>query len=164
MKKFFAFAAAALVAFSFASCNKNEPDQPGLEHDFAEYAVDLSYIAYYGNIDVRAQDDTHALYLEFNVAEGDTDLVAGTYQISATGEVGTVTASKGIVDEFGVPFITPSYAAALNAEVTTLWYLKSGTVIVKEDGSIVIDALNYKGKLTNRVELLGAPARKVLKI
>lgn len=143
-----------------------------LEHDFAEYAVDLSYIASYGTIDVTAQDETHALYLEFNVAETATDLVAGTYSISASGAVGTVTASQGLMSYMGSTFVTPSYAAALSdGKIATPWYLQSGTVIVKDDGSIEIDALNsalksYKGKLTTRVEQQtggeeAAPAKKL---
>jgi len=143
-----------------------------LQHDFAEYAVDLSYIASYGTIDVTAQDETHALYLEFNVAETATDLEAGTYSISASGEVGTVTASQGLMSYMGYTFVTPSYAAALSdGQIATPWYLQSGTVIVKDDGSIEIDALNsalksYKGKLTTRVEQQeggeeAAPAKKL---
>ena len=146
-----------------------------LEHDFAEYTVDLSYIASYGTIDVTAQDETHALYLEFNVAESATDLVAGTYSISASGEAGTVSASTGLMSYMGYTFVTPSYAAALSeGQIATPWYLQSGTVVVKEDGSIEVDALNsalksYKGKLTTRVEQQeeggeeAAPARKALK-
>lgn len=166
---------------SFASVERKEGEPldeyealVDLQHDFAEYAVDLSYIASYGTIDVKAQDDTHALYLEFNVAESATDLVAGTYSISASGEAGTVTASQGLMSYMGFTFVTPSYAAELSeGQISKPWYLQSGTVVVKEDGSIEVDALNsalksYKGKLLVRAESQeggeeAAPARKALK-
>ena len=164
---------------SFATVARKEGDPideyealVDLQHDFAEYTVDLSYIASYGTIDVTAEDETHALYLEFNVAETATDLVAGTYSISASREVGTVSASEGIMDYMGYTFVTPSYAAELSdGMITTPWYLQSGKVVVKEDGTIEVDALNsalksYKGTLTTRVEAGGeeaAPARKALK-
>lgn len=166
---------------SFASIERKEGEPldeyealVDLQHDFAEYTVDLSYIATYGTIDVVAQDQTHALYLEFNVAETATDLVAGTYSISASGEAGTVSASQGLMSYMGYTFVTPSYAAELSeGQISKPWYLQSGTVVVKEDGSIEVDALNsalksYKGKLTTRVEQQeggeeAAPARKALK-
>jgi hypothetical protein len=52
----------------------------------------------------------------------------------------TVHASEGVVSGF----TTPSYAGTLNAknELSAVWYIMAGTVLVDENGRIEVTAIN----------------------
>jgi hypothetical protein len=81
-------------------------------------------------VDIAPADESEWLGLGFVYKEFEGEIIPeGTYEINASGEVGTVAASQGIVDDF----ITESYFAAGDEEgnlVAPFYFLVSGTVVV----------------------------------
>ena len=113
-------------------------------HNFDTYIVDTES-AEFGIIFVNANDGEAAIGLEFCVAEGETTLPTGTYDIDGSNEINTVTASKGM-NASGR--LTLSLAGLINdsKQFTNAWYMVSGNVTVAEDGVITVNAYNTKGK------------------
>lgn len=99
-------------------------------------------------VDIAPADESEWLGLGFvfDNLEGET-VPAGTYEINASGEVGTVAASQGFVEGY----ITESYFAAGDEEgnlVAPFYFLVSGTVVVEHvDGQmkVTVDAVNSNG-------------------
>ena len=99
-------------------------------------------------VDIAPADESEWLGLGFvfDNLEGET-VPAGTYEINASGEVGTVAASQGFVEDY----ITESYFAAGDEEgnmVAPFYFLVSGTVVVEHvDGQmkVTVDAVNSNG-------------------
>lgn len=112
--------------------------------NFAEYTVDDQYLAEYKVLIVEAQDaDSNYISLEFNVAEGATEIAAGVYAIDETYAEGTVTA--GSINQY----IYGSFAGSLDAEgqvYVPMWLLNAGTVTVLENGVIEVNATNTWGR------------------
>ena len=112
--------------------------------EFASYTVDASDFDTYGDLYIEAQDaDMH--YVAIDLYPETAELTPGTYQIrldDGTYPVGSVTAG-----EFWNDDIYASYAAIVDANdyLTNVWYMVSGTVVVAEDGTITVNALNSKG-------------------
>ena len=99
-------------------------------------------------VDIAPADESEWLGLGFVYNEFEGEIIPeGTYEINASGEVGTVAASQGIVDDF----ITESYFAAGDEEgnlVAPFYFLVSGTVVVEHvDGQmkVTVDAVNSNG-------------------
>lgn len=113
-------------------------------HNFDTYIVDTES-AEFGIIFVNANDGEAAIGLEFCVAEGETTLPTGTYDIDGSNEINTVTASKGM-NASGR--LTLSLAGLINdsKQFTNAWYMVSGNVTVAEYGVITVNAYNTKGK------------------
>jgi hypothetical protein len=130
--------------------------------DFATYTLDDQYLEKYSYMAVEAENDNKAtVMLGFYVPEGATSLVAGEYTVSdsqeaMTVEEGTFDASEGAV--------YASFAAYLDKDdyLDKVWYLVSGKVTVNEDGSIVLDAVNSKGKKITGTLTAPAPAEQGL--
>ncbi len=101
-------------------------------------------------VDVMPADNSEILCVGFMADEIDSQITItpGTYEISASGEVGTVMASTGLTEE---GYITESYFATLTADgylTTPLYFLVSGTVVVENvDGQfkMTVDAVNSNG-------------------
>jgi hypothetical protein len=113
--------------------------------DFDEYELDGSYVAQYGIAYAYAEQGNAYIELEVNVDKNSRGPEVGTYPIDATGNINTVTASSGLNDKYQ---LTPSYACTIgsNGYTEDNWFLVSGTVTYKADGSIVVDAKNSYGK------------------
>jgi adenine/guanine phosphoribosyltransferase-like PRPP-binding protein len=86
-----------------------------------------------------ARTDEAVIAAMIVLPEGQTELVAGEYEVSALPMYGTVMAGQYTADG-----VNPSYA--MTTADQKLWYFVSGKVTVEGDGSIVIDALNSNGK------------------
>ena len=89
-------------------------------------------------VGVMAQTDEAMIAAMIVLPEGQTELVAGEYEVSVLPMYGTVMAGQYTADG-----PQPSYAMMSAGK---LWYFVSGKVTVEGDGSIVIDALNSNGK------------------
>ncbi len=89
-------------------------------------------------VGVYAQTDEAVIAAMIVLPQGQTELVAGEYEVSVMPMYGTVMAGQ-----YTTEGPQPSYALTNDGK---LWYLVSGKVTVEGDGSIVIDALNSNGK------------------
>ncbi len=114
---------------------QNDEEEAEFNYNFDSYQLGALNEVVVG---VMAQTDEAGIALAIILPEGQTELTAGTYEISVTPMYGTVMAGQNT--EMGM---SPSYAMTADEK---LWFLVSGTVTVNEDGSIVVDALNSKGK------------------
>ena len=99
-------------------------------------------------VDIAPADESEWLGLGFVYNEFEGEIIPeGTYEINASGEVGTVAASQGFVEGY----ITESYFAAGDEEgnlVAPFYFLVSGTVVVEHvDGQmkVTVDAVNSNG-------------------
>ena len=110
------------------------------EADF-NYNFDTYQLMPTGNdiiVGVFAQTDEALIAATIVLPQGQTELVAGEYEVSVMPMYGTVMAGQ-----YTTEGPQPSYALTNDGK---LWYLVSGKVTVEGDGSIVIDALNSNGK------------------
>ena len=127
--------------------DENDSQEP-FKHIFAEYEVDAQYAAQYNVLLVDATDaDNNYISLEFNVAEGVTELPAGVYDIDESYEAGTV--SAGSLDA-SQGRIYGSFAGSLDDEGyinVPLWLLVDGTVTVLDNGVIQVNAINTWGSV-----------------
>ena len=114
---------------------QNDEEEAEFNYNFDSYQLGALNEVVVG---VMAQTDEAGIALAIILPEGQTELTAGTYEISVTPMYGTVMAGQNT--EMGM---SPSYAMTADEK---LWFLVSGTVTVNEDGSIVVDALNSNGK------------------
>ena len=114
--------------------------------NFDTYSTYEDYVAQYGVLFIDAQSNNNEyLSLELWLPEGASELVAGEYAVSATeGDAQSITAGEIDANEGQ---IYGSFAGTLNGGYINipLWLFASGKVIVNEDGSIDVDALNTKG-------------------
>ena len=111
-----------------------------VEADF-NYNFDTYQLMPTGNdiiVGVLAQTDEAVIAATIVLPQGQTELVAGEYEVSVMPMYGTVMAGQ-----YTTEGPQPSYALTNDGK---LWYLVSGKVTVEGDGSIVIDALNSNGK------------------
>ena len=114
---------------------QNDEEEAEFNYNFDSYQLGaLSEVV----VGVIAKTDEAGIALAIILPEGQTELTAGTYEISVTPMYGTVMAGQNT--ETGM---SPSYAMTADQK---LWFLVSGTVTVNADGSIVVDALNSNGK------------------
>jgi hypothetical protein len=138
-----------------------EDEEQGLPDDATEGEVERNYdknaqffVSNFAKdwgmvyLDLAPADESEWLGLGFVYNEFEGEIIPeGTYEINASGEVGTVAASQGIVDDF----ITESYFAAGDEEgnlVAPFYFLVSGTVVVEHvDGQmkVTVDAVNSNG-------------------
>ena len=101
-------------------------------------------------VDVMPADNSEILCVGFMADEIDSQITItpGTYEISASGEVGTVMASTGLTED---GYVTETYFATVTAEgglTLPLYFLVSGTVVVENvDGQfkMTVDAVNSNG-------------------
>ena len=146
------------IVYEEADDNGGEEEQQGLQHDATSGDVERNYgkddqiwVNNFGGmvyVDIAPADESEWLGLGFvfDNLEGET-VPAGTYEINASGEVGTIAASQGFVEDY----ITESYFAAGDEEgnlVAPFYFLVSGTVVVEDvDGEmkITVDAVNSNG-------------------
>ena len=146
------------IVYEEADDNGGEEEQQGLPNDATEGEVERNYgkddqiwVNNFGGmvyVDIAPADESEWLGLGFvfDNLEGET-VPAGTYEINASGEVGTIAASQGFVEDY----ITESYFAAGDEEgnlVAPFYFLVSGTVVVEDvDGEmkITVDAVNSNG-------------------
>ena len=89
-------------------------------------------------VGVYAQTSEAVIAATIVLPQGQTELVAGEYEVSVMPMYGTVMAGQ-----YTAEGPQPSFALTNDGK---LWYLVSGKVTVEGDGSIVIDALNSNGK------------------
>ena len=134
-------------------CTRDRKDEPmagdvtdaDFEASFSDYTLDKSEQPVNGDIFVYARNaDGQCVALDVYIADGETEITAGTYPIVPGSELSnpymTVHASEGVVSGF----TTPSYAGTLNAkdELSAVWYIMAGTVVVDENGRIEVTAIN----------------------
>ena len=101
-------------------------------------------------VDVMPADNSEILCVGFMADEIDSQITItpGTYEINASGEVGTVMASTGLTED---GYVTETYFAAVTADGylgMPLYFLVSGTVVVENvDGQfkMTVDAVNSNG-------------------
>ena len=124
--------------------NEYDAQDEAFKHVFADYTLDDQYLAKYSVFVVEATDatDNSHISIEFNVAEGATELAAGVYPISDSYDPGTV--SAGTIDQY----IYGSFAGTLDAEGyinIPLWLFNEGNVTILENGIIQVKATNTWG-------------------
>jgi hypothetical protein len=144
-----------------------DTDSQGFSENFTSYTVDKEYLDNYSIIFVNAENNNGGFVgLEFFVPETATDLVAGDYTISDSMSDMTVMASEGVDDE---GYVTYSLAGYLDQDeyITDVWFLVSGTVSVKSNGTISINGVNSYGKavkctLTGRKSSAPAKMKRAL--
>ena len=141
-----------------------EDEEKGLPYDATEGEVDRTYGAedqvffttdFYNDlgllyVDVMPADNSEIFSVGFVAKEIDSKITipAGTYEINASGEVGTVLASTGLTED---GYVTEPYFAALTADGylgMPLYFLVSGTVVVENvEGQfkMTVDAVNSNG-------------------
>ena len=101
-------------------------------------------------VDVMPADNSEILCVGFMADEIDSQITItpGTYEISASGEIGTAMASTGLTED---GYVTETYFAAVTADGylgMPLYFLVSGTVVVENvDGQfkMTVDAVNSNG-------------------
>lgn len=151
----------------YLSCAHDRRDEP-MEGDateadyeafFEDYTQDKSEQALNGDIFVYARNaDGQCVALDVYIADGETEITAGVYPIVQGTDLSnpymTVHASEGII----AGFTTPSYAGYLNAEseLTSVWYIMAGTVVIDEAGRIEVNAINSAERTVHCV-LRGLP-------
>jgi len=114
--------------------------------NFAEFEADDSNIADGNNVILvwAENENSEFINLQIWLPEGATELIAGEYPISATqGEPQTVCAGYLSGNTLG-----GSYAGSFDAEGyinVPFWFLVEGKVVVNEDLSIDVDAVNCPG-------------------
>lgn len=150
----------------YVTCEYNLNTQQGLPYDATEEEGALNrtygaedqvffttdFLPDFGMlfVDVMPADNSEILCVGFMADEIDSQITItpGTYEISASGEIGTAMASTGLTED---GYITESYFATLTADgylTTPLYYLVSGTVVVENvDGQfkMTVDAVNSNG-------------------
>ncbi|MBR1878938.1 MAG: hypothetical protein IJ814_08070, partial [Paludibacteraceae bacterium] len=124
---------------------KYDEDEADFVYDFESYTLNDTYATSNGIVIVSGETDNTTITLYIILPQGQTELVAGEYAVSATPAYGTVIA--GSYDDG----IKPSVAATLveyggQLYYSEIWYLVSGTVTVDADLNITVDALNSKEK------------------
>ena len=114
--------------------------------NFASYTIDDRYLASYGLLFIEGQnEDGTYISLELWLPENATDLVAGEYAVSVEEQVPqTVTAGELDLTEGN---IYGSFAGNLTSQGISipLWLLIDGKVVVNDDLSIDVDAVNCPG-------------------
>ena len=93
---------------------------------------------------VVAEEGNKAIGLEFNLSSLD-ELVPGEYPFAFGYEPNTVSASQGLTSG-GI--VTYSFAGETNAQgqISSVWFIVSGTVTLDENKVFTVDALNSNGK------------------
>lgn len=114
------------------------------------YEINKNYLEDYGTIYVDARDGETVVALEFWVADGADDIVAGTYPINATFEPQTVSASRGMSFGGNLYYSFVGYADETNT-FSDVWFLTEGEVVVDENGVITVNGKNSKGKTVHAV-------------
>ena len=128
------------VYYNFTISEEEKYTLDEAEADF-NYNFDTYQLMPTGNdiiVGVFAQTDEALIAATIILPQGQTELVAGEYEVSVMPMYGTVMAGQ-----YTTEGPQPSYALTNDGK---LWYLVSGKVTVEGDGSIVIDALNSNGK------------------
>ena len=128
------------VYYNFTISEEEKYTLDEAETDF-NYNFDTYQIMLTGSdviVGVFAQTDEALIAATIVLPQGQTELVAGEYEVSVMPMYGTVMAGQ-----YTTEGPQPSYALTNDGK---LWYLVSGKVTVEGDGSIVIDALNSNGK------------------
>lgn len=144
------------IAFSCLRDKKNQPmsgdaTDADFEATFDDYTLDISEQAINGDIFVYARNTSgQCIALDVYIADGETDITAGTYPILQGTDLSnpymSVHASEGIISGF----ITPSYAGYVSADnqlQSPVWYIMAGSVIVDEAGNIEVTAINSAERL-----------------
>lgn len=150
----------------YVTCEYNLNTQQGLPYDATEEEGALNrtygaedqvffttdFLPDFGMlfVDVMPADNSEILCVGFMADEIDSQITItpGTYEISASGEIGTAMASTGLTED---GYVTESYFATLTADgylTTPLYFLVSGTVVVENvDGQfkMTVDAVNSNG-------------------
>ena len=143
-----------------ADPHEYDEEDSDFAENFATYTLDDQYLEKYSYMAVEAENENNAtVMLGFYVPEGATSLVAGEYTVSDSRAAMTV--EEGTFED---GYVYASFAAYLNEEgnLASVWYLVSGKVTVNEDGSIVLDAVNSKGKKITGTLTAPAPAEQGL--
>ena len=128
------------VYYNFTISEEEKYTLDEAEADF-NYNFDTYQLMPTGNdiiVGVFAQTDEALIAATIVLPQGQTELVAGEYEVSVMPMYGTVMAGQ-----YTAEGPQPSYALTNDGK---LWYIVSGKVTVEGDGSIVIDALNSNGK------------------
>ncbi|MBR3564905.1 MAG: hypothetical protein IKN91_01035 [Paludibacteraceae bacterium] len=112
--------------------------------DFAKFGIDTTYLTEEQLIYVVAEEGNKAIGLEFNLSSLD-ELVPGEYPFAFGYEPNTVSASQGLTSG-GI--VTYSFAGETNAQgqISSVWFIVSGTVTLDENKVFTVDALNSNGK------------------
>ena len=128
------------VYYNFTISEEEKYTLDEAEADF-NYNFDTYQLMPTGNdiiVGVYAQTNEAVIAATIVLPQGQTELVAGEYEVSVMPMYGTVMAGQ-----YTAEGPQPSFALTNDGK---LWYLVSGKVTVEGDGSIVIDALNSNGK------------------
>ena len=99
-------------------------------------------------------EDGGFVVLQFFLPRGASQLTAGEYPLSTTGNPQTTLASIGLDANDYATYSIAGYANEYR-QFTHIWFLVSGNVTVSENGDIQLEALNSNGK-TVRCHLKGS--------
>ena len=134
-----------------------EDDTEAFSAEFATYEINDLMVEDVGSVLVEARNDEDGAFvaLQLFVAEGATTLSAGTFPISYSEAPQTALASRGQYATYATYSIAGF--ANENNEYSRIWFLVSGDVTIRENGTILVEALNSNGKavhctLYNRAE------------
>ena len=134
----------------YISCRHDKKDDPlpndatdaDFEAYFPTYTLNTDEQALNGDIFVMAQNDEGAyVALDVYIADGETEITAGTYPVTSDYRYMSVHASEGVISGF----MTPSYAGFLTAGgqlSSPVWYILAGTVLINDQGRIEVNAIN----------------------
>lgn len=114
--------------------------------DFATYEINDLMVEDVGSVLVEAYntEDSAFVALQIFVEEGQTKLTAGTYPFTLSEAPKTALASRGMYSIYA----TYSIAGYANEEkqYTQIWYIVSGDLTIREDGSMLVEGKNSYGK------------------
>ena len=121
-----------------------DEENENFSENFDLYKKDLQYI-FYSAVMVEAEKEISAkrtcfIRLQFFVPEGEDDLPVGKYPINLS------TNPKTVLAGYNDSYLLGSWAAYIDPEEGNVWYLEYGSVTVKEDGTITVDATNSHGR------------------
>ena len=116
------------------------------EGSFDAYLVNDRYLDEYKALLVEsANDEGQAIELLFYLPAGATSLLPGEYPVKADQSPRSVAASSGQNDG-GIAYSFVGSVGPRGSFVSPYWFIVDGSVVVAEDGSIVVDALNSFGQ------------------
>ena len=126
---------------------------------FDDYVLNTSEQALNGDIFVFARNaDNQCVALDVYIADGETEITAGTYPILQGTELSNPYMSVHASEGYVAGFCTPSYAGLLNeeSELTAVWFIMGGTVVIDEEGRMEVNAVNSADRTVHCV-LRGIP-------
>ena len=114
---------------------------------FEVYMTNDEYMDQYHALLVESiNENRQTIQLLFYLPRNTNSLAPGTYPVSASQSPQTVAASAGLTDMGGITYSFIGSFDARGSFAAPYWFIVDGSVVVAEDGSIVVDAFNSFGQ------------------